>query len=144
MLLPRWESSPPALCPYKYFKYLKKKIKNILLSNLKYTAVQVWYFNAFSCINNTKTALILSISSLWFLIQFRNSMFLDVFQWLKKCCKIFTHFILDNTVPEYLNDWFQDTHQYLKKASPAQNRDSIKLIADMNLLVAMSTCSWGT
>jgi len=38
MLLPQWESISPATGPYRYFKNLKKKIKNVLLSNLKYTA----------------------------------------------------------------------------------------------------------
>lgn len=38
---------------------------------------------------------------------------------------------------------FQDTQQYFCKASPARKGDFIEFIADMNLLVALSTCPQG-
>lgn len=37
----------------------------------------------------------------------------------------------------------KDTHQYFTKASPARKGDYIEFIADMDLLVAMSTCPQG-
>ena len=57
MLLPQWESSSPALGPYRYFKNLKKNIKNILLSNIRYTAEKAGHLNTFSFINNIKNCL---------------------------------------------------------------------------------------
>lgn len=37
----------------------------------------------------------------------------------------------------------KDMHQYFTKASPARKGDYIEFIADMDLLVAMSTCPQG-
>lgn len=38
---------------------------------------------------------------------------------------------------------FQKTHQYFTKASPAKIGDYIEFIADMDLIVALSTCPQG-
>lgn len=61
----------------------------------------------------------------------------------KKLCGKQTYFILNNVSLKDLNGWFQDTHQYFTKASPAGKGDYIEFIADMDLLVAMSTCPQG-
>jgi uncharacterized protein YcgI (DUF1989 family) len=52
-------------------------------------------------------------------------------------------FLLNNVFVKNHNELFQDTHQYFTKASPARKGDYIEFIADMDLLVAMSTCPQG-
>jgi len=51
--------------------------------------------------------------------------------------------ILSNVFVNHPNHWLQETHQYFTKASPARKGDYIEFIADMDLLVAMSTCPQG-